>query len=134
VTVEKASVTAPDGKTSAVAKNETFSGFTEPGWYRLTWDGGQRELAVNPDPAESRTAPLAIEDFEKLGAPIVNSGLPVSRPSAADDSPAAAEESEGRQKVWRWLIAAVFTVLLIETLLGTRTARRYDTVEGGSTA
>jgi hypothetical protein len=132
--VEKATVAGPGGKSATLARNETFAGFTGPGWYHVTWDGGQRDLAVNPDPVESRTTPLAVEEFEKLGTPVENSAHPAEKPVIAADSPAAAEESEGRQKIWRWLIAGVFAALLIETLLGTRTARRYDTLEGGSTA
>jgi hypothetical protein len=77
--------------------------------------------------------PLAVEEFEKLGTPVAGG---VSGPSRTDvqEESVAAEESEGRQKIWRWILAAVFAVLFIETLLGTRTARRYSTVEGGSIA
>ncbi|HWB02899.1 MAG TPA: BatA domain-containing protein [Verrucomicrobiales bacterium] len=132
--IEKADVISPDGKSAPAARGDIFGGFAEPGWYHVKWEGGQRDLAVNTDPSESRTAPLAVEEFEKLGAPVVNHANTVKKPSSSEDSPAAAEESEGRQKIWRWLIAAVFTVLLIETLLGTRAARRYSTIEGGSTA
>ena len=86
---------------------------------------------MNLDPAESRTAPLAVEEFEKLGAPVAVAAKPSATPSPAAESFAAASEAEGRQKMWRWLLAAVFAVLFIETLLGTRTARQYSTVEGG---
>ncbi|HEX2746500.1 MAG TPA: BatA domain-containing protein [Verrucomicrobiales bacterium] len=131
--IEKATVHAPDGTSSSVERGGTFAGFTAPGWYRVVWDGGQREVAVNLDPAESRTMPLAVEEFEKLGTPVAGG---VSGPSRTDvqEESVAAEESEGRQKIWRWILAAVFAVLFIETLLGTRTARRYSTVEGGSIA
>jgi hypothetical protein len=100
--------------------------------YQASWEGGQRDIAVNLDPAESRTAPLAVEEFEKHGTPVAAPSRPAAAPSAASESLAAAAEAEGRQKLWRWLLAGVFAVLLFETLLGTRTARRYSPAEGGS--
>ena len=106
--------------------------FAEPGLHQITRDGNPQEIAVNLDPAESRTAPLAVEEFEKLGAPVAPVARPAPAPDAASASLAAAAEAEGRQKLWRWLLAAVFAVLFIETLLGTRTARQYSTAEGGS--
>jgi hypothetical protein len=106
--------------------------FKEPGLQKITKDGQSREVAVNLDPAESRTAPLAVEEFEKLGAPVAVAAKPVATPDAASESLAAAAEAEGRQKLWRWLLAAVFAVLFIETLLGIRTARNYSATEGGT--
>ncbi len=107
--------------------------FKEPGLQQMTKDGQSREVAVNLDPAESRTAPLAVEEFEKLGAPVAVAAKPVAPTDAASESLAAATEAEGRQKLWRWLLAAVFAVLFIETLLGIRTARNYSAGEGGAT-
>lgn len=130
--VEKATIVSPDGKSVLVSRNDAVSNFIEPGWYQVSWDGGSRDVAVNVDPAESRTMPLAIEEFEKLGAPVVTAAPSKIKDAASENSPAAAEESESRQKIWRWLIAAVFAVLFIETLLGTRAAKRYATTEGGT--
>jgi hypothetical protein len=107
--------------------------FKEPGLQQMTKDGQSREVAVNLDPAESRTAPLAVEEFEKLGAPVATAAKPAAAPDAAAESLAAAAEAEGKQKLWRWLLSAVFAVLFIETLLGIRTARQYSLTEGGPT-
>ncbi len=96
--------------------------FKEPGLQQFTRDGQSRKVAVNLDPSESRTTPLAVEEFEKLGAPVAVAAKPATAPDAATESLAAAAEAEGRQKIWRWLLAAVFAVLSIETLLGIRTA------------
>jgi len=106
--------------------------FKEPGLKQMTNDGQSREVAVNLDPSESRTAPLPVEEFEKLGAPVAVAAKPAAPPDAASESLAAASEAEGRQKLWRWLLAAVFAVLFIETLLGIRTARHYSPAEGGT--
>jgi hypothetical protein len=106
--------------------------FKEPGLQQLSKDGLAREVAVNLDPSESRTTALEVEEFEKLGAPVAVAVQPAAPPDAAAESLAAAAEAEGRQKLWRWLLAAVFAVLFIETLLGIRTARHYSPVEGGT--
>ena len=106
--------------------------FREPGLQKITRDGEAREVAVNLDPAESRTAPLALEEFEKLGAPVSTQSKPVAAPTAASEAIAAATETESRQKIWRWLLAGVFAVLFIETLLGTRAARTYSATEEGA--
>ena len=129
--VSQLTLTPPGGSTTSLSATAPHV-FTTPGLHHLKWDGGERDIAVNLDPAESRTAPLAVEEFEKLGAPISTAAKPVAAPSPAEESLAAAAEAEGRQKLWRWLLAAVFAVLFIETLLGTRTARQYSTAEGGS--
>lgn len=106
----------------------------DPGLHQITSDGKSREVAVNLDPSESRTAPLPVEEFEKLGAPITGNAKPAAPPDAASESLAAATEAESRQKIWRWLLAAVFAILFIETLLGIRTARSYSATEGGTPA
>ncbi len=81
---------------------------------------GNETLAVNLDPAESRTAPLPLEDLEKMGVPVTNpaAAAPAKAAEPPDETLAGAAEAEARQKLWRWLIAAAAAVLLVETLLG----------------
>jgi hypothetical protein len=78
-------------------------------------------LAVNLDPAESRTSPLGADELERLG-------VPVTRASVASPAPVApatllGAEAEGRQQLWRWLVAAALLVLLAETFLAGRAIR-----------
>ncbi len=130
---ESGEVTGPRGATVTVKRSDAFTGFTEPGIYTVKWEGGRRDLAVNPDPAESRVTPLTVEDFEKLGVPVTTGARSAGPATPASESTAAAIESESRQKLWRWILVAVFAVLFIETLLGLRAARQYSTLEGGAT-
>lgn len=125
-------ITSPDGKISTSAATEIFTGFSSPALYHVTSEGNQRDIAVNLDPAESRTLPLTVEEFEKLGTPVASSSKHDTASSPASEALAAATEAESRQKIWRWLLAVVFAVLFAETLLGSRSARHYSAAEGGS--
>ena len=94
-----------------------------PGIYRRDEPGRQVSLAVNLAPDESRTAPIALEELEQWGVRL--SGKP---PNAAEmvskQQHLQTLELENRQKLWRWIIAAVLGLLAAETLLAGRLARR----------
>jgi hypothetical protein len=119
-------VTDPGGNKSTLPpESASFLGANQPGIYTATVGNVSRSFAVNPDPAESRTTPLAPDELERFG-------LPLARPDAAPDpAPAATElataaETEGRQKFWRWLLAGALLILLLETLIAGLTARRVQ--------
>ena len=95
-----------------------------PGLYTAEVGKEQKRFAVNVDPAESRLAPLPMDELERLGAPILASTATL--PSATGKADLQFAELENRQKLWRWLIAATLVALLIETWLGGRTARRRE--------
>ena len=100
-----------------------FGGTLVPGLYSVGPAPSPGRFAVNLDPAESRTAPLPIDELERLGAPM---------PADAPDMARAVErqarlqdaELEHRQKLWRWLIVAAVVVLLTESWLAGWMARR----------
>ncbi|MBI5772682.1 MAG: BatA domain-containing protein [Verrucomicrobia bacterium] len=124
VTVRK-----PDGKEMSLAAGATkFSQTDQPGIYTITMAGGAAQrFAVNLDPAESRTAPLSLDELERLGVP-----LKKLDPSAVQLARSQRElqnaELEGRQKMWRWLVVAALLALAVETLLAAWLTRR-STVE-----
>jgi len=96
--------------------------FPSPGIFTLN-SQPPKTFAVNLDPAESRTQPLPADELERLGAPVshsqpspLNSQLLRVRLQNAD--------LENRQKIWRWIILATMALLLAETWLAGRTARR----------
>jgi hypothetical protein len=123
----------PDGAATAVEPTSgLFHGATAPGIYTATAGGLTRSFAVNPDPAESRTVALSPDELERLGAP-VNNASAERETAAASSELAPAVETEGRQKLWRWMIIASLAVLFVETLLAGLTARRALTA-GGSTS
>jgi hypothetical protein len=84
--------------------------------------GSTQHFAVNLDPAESRTAPRATDELERLG-------VPMARAAASFVSEAERKvrlqtaELENRQKLWRWFILATVLVLLVETWLAGWTSR-----------
>lgn len=116
----------PEGAAVALAAGATeFAGTVQRGLYEVT--GGARPLrfAVNLDANESRTAPLAPDELERLGVPVAPPAAAVEK-SPEDRTLLQAAEAENRQKLWRWFIAATLAVLLVETALAGRAARRPE--------
>jgi hypothetical protein len=117
-------VRKPDGSQETVpGDHKEFSATQVPGVYSVSTEQGTKDFVVNLDPAESRTAPLSADELERLGVPSVG----------ANDIPAREAERkvrlqnselENRQKLWRWFIAGTCIVLLFESWLAGRTARR----------
>jgi hypothetical protein len=117
----------PDGTALPVEAGAAgFAGAATPGLYEATVGADTRLLPVNLDPGESRTAPLTADDFEKLGVPMVQAAERARQAAARVELPPAAE-AESRQKLWRWCLAAALAVLLLETVLAGRAARRAAT-------
>ena len=117
-------VQAPDGTTSPLASGATeFAATAQPGIYTLTGGAKPQRFAVNLDANESRTAPLSTDDLEQLGVPVARLKTEVT---AVTENKTVLQgiESENRQKLWRWFIAATLAVLLMETALAGWTARR----------
>jgi hypothetical protein len=116
-------VRKPDGASvNLPAGAEAFDAADTPGVYELRAGPDPRPFAVNLDPLESRTAPLAVETLERLGCRL-------AKPDAARaiDPDAVRQmqnaELEGSQKLWRSVLLAAIIVLIIETVLSGRRAR-----------
>ncbi len=93
----------------------------EPGIYEMASGSIRRRLAVNLAPAESRTTAIPAEEIERLGPPApaaTKAGRSVVRQVAAE-----AAEVEGRQKLWRWLLAATLALVVFESWWAGRAAR-----------
>ncbi len=123
-----ASVHAPDASELRLGSGEaSFSQTMAPGIYTLAVQTGPpetgRRFAVNLDPAESRTTPMPLDEFERLGAPIVHQPTVATR-EAERKVRLRNTELEERQKLWRWFLLGTLAILLIETWLGGWTARR----------
>jgi hypothetical protein len=117
-------IRTPDGQGLNLAVTETnFSQTTTPGIYSVVSLEPQKRFAVNLDPSESRTSPLAPDELERLGVPLSTQAPPAVRQNARQTRLQNAE-LENRQKLWRTLLLAALTVLLLETWLAGRTARR----------
>ncbi len=120
-----ASVTLPNQTTHTLtAEAPTFTATEEPGVYQFTVGSTTRPFVINLDPAESRTTPLPADELERLGVPLVKTSTHREPARAASPELATALEAESRQKLWRWLLVVALGVLLLETWLAGRTARR----------
>lgn len=107
-----------------------FDETTEPGVYLLSQGDRTEPFAVNLSPDESKTAALSAD---QLGLGGISLGPPATRKERIDRARQIRDaELESRQKVWRWLIAAAVGILILETWLAGRMARRaLETVETG---
>ncbi len=118
------SLRAPDGTISDLPAGSTrLPVATTPGVYTVLAAGlPVARVAVNLDAAETRTTPLAAEEFERLGAPMARASVD---PARAEERMVVLRgmETEGRQKLWRWFITATLLVLLCETIMAGRATR-----------
>jgi hypothetical protein len=122
----------PDGKLVELAAGKPFTETDLPGIYLVSAGGKVCRFAVNLPLEESRTAPLSPDDLARLGVPVRTAA---QLPAAA--TPVAQRlllrtELENRQKVWRWLIAGLLAVALVEIVLGGWLARRVKAPEVAS--
>ena len=119
----------PSGEMEVLAKGAvTFGGTDEPGVYQVETPAGPQSFAVNLDPSESKTSPLAFETLEQYGCKLSNPSKPVMDREQLRQLQNI--ELEGRQKFWRWLVLAAVGVLIVETMLAGRLDRsRTATVE-----
>jgi hypothetical protein len=116
-------VTKPDGSAVLLAEGaRTFSDADQPGVYSIATIAGPAHFAVNIDPVESNTSPLAIEQFEQLGCRLTGRDGPESDAEAMKQLRDI--ELEQRQSIWKWLIVAVLAILLVETWLAGRISAR----------
>jgi len=93
-----------------------------PGLYTADTGKELKRFAVNVDPAESRLAPLPLDELERFGAPIDTEEAAKAKVVAQRPRQVAAE-IENRQKLWRWLVLGTLVVLLGETWLAGRALR-----------
>jgi len=113
----------PDGSQCPLGRDETnFTRTDIPGIYALSTPS--RQFVVNLDPSESRTAPLPVDELERLGVPVLQKPTDAPLQDAERKRRFQNVELENRQKLWRWFIAGTLVVLLFETWLAGRTARR----------
>jgi hypothetical protein len=117
-------VVQPDSSQVNVPDNVTNFTRTElPGLYTISSAGNTRRFVVNLDPAESRIAPLPTDELERLGVPVFHS-LETRTAEAVRKARLQNAELENRQKLWRWFIIGTLVILLLESWLAGRTARR----------
>jgi hypothetical protein len=124
-------VTAPGGQAISLAADaDSFTETDKPGVYSLATRRGPVEFAVNVDPLETDTAPLAPETFEQLGVRLAGRA---ANPLDAEQLEQLRDvELEGRQRIWQWLVAAALAVLVFETWLAGRLSRSAPAATGAA--
>ncbi len=110
-------VRKPDGTSVKLPADGRFQETELPGAYEAIALGMTNRFAVNLDPAESRTAPLALEELERLGLPLKAPTVALKKKAEAAKARLRAAELEQRQKLWRWLLVTALTILILETAL-----------------
>jgi hypothetical protein len=126
---EALKVLSADGKTvQPAAEAKAFDATIQPGIYRIENAGRTQEFAVNLDATETRTAPLPIEELERLGAPLARKKPAVVVSDPAHEALLQGGAAESRQKLWRWFVIATLVILLGESALAGWTARKTTSV------
>lgn len=124
----------PDGSViNLEPAQQTFAQTDQPGIYTIESDTDSRLFAVNLSARECRTAPMPIEDLEKLGVRLDQSGdVHIEKVKKARHHSNLAE-MEYEQKLWRRLLAALLAVALIETALAGWLTRSVPATHGEQT-
>ena len=121
---QELTVQKPDGAEVKAKATERFSDTSLPGIYTVTAGQFTHRFAVNLDPGESRTAPLPMEDLERLRLPMNAPSPEMVKQAETKRLHLQATELEQRQKIWRWLIVTALLILILETWLAGWLTRR----------
>ena len=114
-------VTPPAAGAAAVSADTVFTP-TVPGLYTAKGAGWSETFAVNLTPAESRTEPIGMEQFQKLG-------LPMSAPATAPVTAVSAKKTAAhRREYWQWALAAMLLFVTLETVLAAKGSRSAEPV------
>jgi hypothetical protein len=124
---ESVTIRRPDTSETKWIQGESYR-TEQPGIYTVSSMQPPITFAVNLLPEESKTAPLTLEEFERLGVPLQHETTPSKREVQHHREHLQAVELEGRQKLWRWLIVAALVILVMETWLAGQVTRRAVSV------
>jgi hypothetical protein len=115
-------IVKPDGaKVMVPSDSPTYPATDMPGVYSITTANGPQNFAVNIDPLESRTAPVAAETLEQFGVRLVGPG--VTPQNDQQKRQLQDMQLESRQKIWQWLIMAALGIVVAETWLAGRATK-----------
>ena len=114
-------VTPPGDGAAAVSADTVFTP-AAPGLYTAKGAGWSETFAVNLTPTESRTEPIVMEQFQKLG-------LPMSASTTAPVTAVSAKKTAAhRREYWQWALAAMLLFVTLETVLAAKGSRPAEPV------
>ena len=106
----------PDGKLEVPAGATTFNA-KQPGLYTLK-ESQSVSFAVNVSPRESKTSLLPMERLDAMNLPFSAKNKQTAKITQNREQTLIDEQTEKRQKIWRWLIVIAILLVLLETWLG----------------
>ena len=116
----------PPGEEAATVETADVFLPAEPGLYTASGADWSETFAVNLLPAESRTEPIPMDQFQKLGLPMDEA---VASPGQLAADAATAEKTEAnRREYWQWALLAVLLFVTLETVLAARGSRAAEPV------
>ena len=118
----------PDGSNVTIEGRVPADVMNQPGVYQLNFEQQSYPIAVNLAMSESQTAPMPVEKLETYGVKLGRQ--PSQSEQLSQLRKAKDAELEGRQKIWKWLLAAALTLLVAETILAGR--KQTKTAEVGA--
>ena len=122
-TGESMAIQPPQGTAIPLNGASRFIDTSLPGIYASTSSQNPWRFAVNVPPDESKTAPISVEELQRLGLPLK---VPVADQARQIEQKKRLQnlELEARQKLWKWLIVAALVVLMLETWVAGYVSRR----------
>ena len=118
-------VMPPGDGAAAISVNTSFTP-AAPGLYTAKGSDWSETFAVNLTAAESRTEPIVMDQFKKLGLPMTD---PVASPGEIAAATTTAEKTAAhRREYWQWALAAVLLFVTLETVLAARGSRPAEPV------
>ena len=116
----------PSGEGDATVETADIFLPTAPGLYTASGADWSETFAVNLLPAESRTEPIPLDQFQKLGLPMDEA---VASPGQLAADTATEEKTEAnRREYWQWALAAVLLFVTLETALAALGSRSAEPV------
>ncbi|MDP6794493.1 MAG: BatA domain-containing protein [Verrucomicrobiota bacterium] len=117
-------VIPPGDGATAISVDKFFTPAT-PGLHTAKGSDWSETFAVNLTVAESRTEPIVMDQFKKLGLPMTD---PVASPGEISAAVAAEKTEAHRREYWQWALAAVLLFVTLETVLAARGSRPAEPV------
>jgi hypothetical protein len=94
-----------------------------PGLFKILEGSRSHKVAVNLDPAESKTGTLDVDALRSMGVPLQAQATRNLEQEERARKTATAVEVESRQKLWRWLVIGALAFVLVETWFAGRLSR-----------
>ena len=115
----------PPGDGAVAISVDTFFTPLAPGLYTAKGSDWSETFAVNLKTAESRTEPIVMNQFKKLGLPMSGS---VASPGDIAAAAAVGKTEAHRREYWQWALAAVLLFVTLETVLAAWGSRPAEPV------